>query len=530
MAGKLSALKTNFISSIRITPFHLLFLLIILLGFFARTWEFGSLPPGLNQDEASIGVEAFNLVHYGVDRHGVSYPVHFISWGSGQNALYAYLMIPFIVLNGLTPITVRFPMLVSGILALPLVYFVARRTMGEKYALLSMFFLAICPWHIVLSRWGLESNLLPFVFLLGYTCLLMSEAYNNWFIAANVFFALCLFTYGTAYAAVPVFLACAIPILLRWKKVSARNLVIGLVVFVVLSLPIGLFILVNTLELRGIQLGIFTIPNLLSEPRYVTESNVLSADLFFAMTRNLKTLFYLLGIQTDVFVWNSVDPYGYFYTFTFPLAIIGVVQLIWPRRSSNLPERMLLLSWLAASLTIGLLQPVNINRINLIFIPLILCMAIPLIWLGERQKVVLVFTICALLVGFAAFTRDYHGKDYRQEAGKVFFYGLLPALDFARQTGDPNSPICVTDTVNMPYIFALFSEQMNPADYLKDVIYRFPKGKDLQVQSFGRYTFDMQNCPTDRRTIYVLSRKEGPPDTGIDYKLSKFANYQVYMP
>jgi hypothetical protein len=457
-------------------------------------------------------LEAFNLVHYGVDRHGVSYPVHFISWGGGQNALYAYLMIPFIVLKGLTPITVRFPMLVSGILTPPLVYFVARRTMGEKYALLSMFFLAICPWHIVLSCWGLESNFMPFVFLLGYTCLLMSEAYNNWFVSATVF------------------LACAIPILVRWKKVSARNLIVGRVVFVVLSLPIGIFIFVNTLELRGIQLGIFTIPLLPSDPRYITESNVLSAGLFLAMARNLKTLFYLLGIQTDVFDWNSVDPYGYFYTFTFPLAIIGVVQLIWPRRPSNLPERLLLLSWLAASMTIGLLQPVNINRINLIFIPLILCMAIPLIWLGERQKVVLVFAICALLVGFAAFTRDYHGKDYRQEAGKVFFYDLLPALDFARQTGDPNSPICVTDTVNMPYIFALFSEQMNPADYLKDVIYNNPEGKDLQVQSFGRYTFGLQNCPTDRRTIYVLSRKEGPPNTGIDYKLSKCANYQVYVP
>jgi hypothetical protein len=66
---------------------HILFIFILALGIFARVWGFGRLPPGLNADEASIGIDAFNLLHYGIDRNGISFPVQFISWESGQNAL-----------------------------------------------------------------------------------------------------------------------------------------------------------------------------------------------------------------------------------------------------------------------------------------------------------------------------------------------------------------------------------------------------------------------------------------------------------
>lgn len=54
-----------------------IFTLILLLGFFARTWECSTLLPDLNQDEASIGMESFNLDHYGINQHGVLNPLCF---------------------------------------------------------------------------------------------------------------------------------------------------------------------------------------------------------------------------------------------------------------------------------------------------------------------------------------------------------------------------------------------------------------------------------------------------------------------
>ncbi|MBR2279774.1 MAG: hypothetical protein IJ903_02445 [Ruminococcus sp.] len=79
----------------------------MLLAATVRLVLFGSHPAGLNQDEASIGYEAWSVLHYGIDRNGLSVPVHFIAWGSGQNALYAYLLMPFIALFGLNVVTQR---------------------------------------------------------------------------------------------------------------------------------------------------------------------------------------------------------------------------------------------------------------------------------------------------------------------------------------------------------------------------------------------------------------------------------------
>ncbi|MBR5280514.1 MAG: hypothetical protein IKU26_06080, partial [Clostridia bacterium] len=69
------------------------FLLILLLGIFLRVYQFGTLPIGLNQDEAFAGYEAFSLAHYGVDSAGYHNPVYFVSWGSGMNVLESYLAI-----------------------------------------------------------------------------------------------------------------------------------------------------------------------------------------------------------------------------------------------------------------------------------------------------------------------------------------------------------------------------------------------------------------------------------------------------
>ena len=201
-----------------------LFFLILVLGIFARTWEFHSLPPGLNPDEASNGVDAISIFRYGIDRNGISAPIKFISWGGGQNALYGYLLIPFIAFMGLTPFTVRLPMLITGILTLPLLYFAAKETLNEDFGLLSMFFLAISPWHILLSRWGLEANLFPFVFLAGYVCLLNIKKNDLWFIPACIFFGLCFYAYGTAYAMIPVFMICTITILIQQKLLLPKKL------------------------------------------------------------------------------------------------------------------------------------------------------------------------------------------------------------------------------------------------------------------------------------------------------------------
>ncbi len=504
-----------------------LFIVIFAIGGFIRLWKFGQVPPGLHQDEASIGLEAYDLVHYGVDRNGVSFPVNFISWGNGMDALYGYLLMPF-MLFGLNPITVRLPSLIAGLLTLPLVFFIASKSFGRTFGLIAMFLLAVSPWHILLSRWGINENIVPFIFCLGYACLLLSSSTNYWFPLAMACFGLSLYAYGALYLAVPVFLLIAIPGLFRSKRVGWRSFLIGLSVFLLLAVPIVLFILVNALGWDSIHLGIFTVPRLPDPARFLDVAVTSKTSPLSSMALNTSQMIKLLLInQSDGLIWNSVGQFGYMYPFSIALAILGLVSLFPLGAADSSTGKRLLLAWLLAALSIGVFQLVNTNRIHLVFIPIILCLAACLTWLGQQRRALLVSMLCVYLFCFGAFIKVYFSSSYLVPARSGFFDGLLPALEFVEHTG--SGPVCVTDRVNMPYIFVLFVEKPDPAEYVNNMVYAGQEATFTQVRSLGRYSFGVNQCPAGPQTVYVLSG-EKPPEAGTGYQESDFGEYQVYVP
>ena len=88
---------------LKANKFIILVCIILLLGFLVRLIGITDYPNGLNCDEASIGYEAYSLLNYGIDRNGNSWPVFLEAWGSGQNALYMYIIMAKI---GVTNVTV----------------------------------------------------------------------------------------------------------------------------------------------------------------------------------------------------------------------------------------------------------------------------------------------------------------------------------------------------------------------------------------------------------------------------------------
>lgn len=114
------------------------------------------MPGGINQDEAFAGYEAWALLNFGLDSSGHSFPVYLTAWGSGMNALASYLMMPFIAVFGLEVWVIRLPQLIVSCLTLVAVFGIVRRLAGGRAALIALLLVAVCPWHVYLSRWGLE--------------------------------------------------------------------------------------------------------------------------------------------------------------------------------------------------------------------------------------------------------------------------------------------------------------------------------------------------------------------------------------
>lgn len=147
---------------------------ILVIGFLSRLLVIDSYPNALNVDEASSGYEAWSILNYGIDRNGKFLPIFLIAWGSGQNALYSYLMMPFIKILGLNMLSLRLPMSIVGCISLIVLYLLLKEIKDEKTALIGVAFFAICPWHIMKSRWGLESNLFPELVLLATYFMILS--------------------------------------------------------------------------------------------------------------------------------------------------------------------------------------------------------------------------------------------------------------------------------------------------------------------------------------------------------------------
>ena len=153
------------LSYARKNPKVLLVTFLLALAFALRVAFVDRLPRGFNQDEASIGYEAWSILHYGIDRKGNVLPVHLISWGSGQNAFYAYFIIPSIALFGLNELSVRLPMGLFSCLSCFCVFRMFKKTGKENLAIAVLAFMAIAPWDIMRSRWALESNASPLLIL-----------------------------------------------------------------------------------------------------------------------------------------------------------------------------------------------------------------------------------------------------------------------------------------------------------------------------------------------------------------------------
>ncbi len=498
--------------------------LILAVGVFVRLWRFGEVPGGMNQDEASMGYDAWSLLHYGIDRNGFPFPVFLVAWGSGMNALASYLSMPFIWLFGLNVFSVRIVNLLAGLLTLPLWYATVKKVAGEKTAVLALFLLAVCPWHIMLSRWGLESNLLPPVFLLG-VFLLLHAGEKKWiYPLACVVFGVTLYAYGTAYVATPLFLAVSTAYLLWHRKISKTELLWGAGAFVIVSVPIALFLQINLLRLPSIITPFFSIPRLPGVPRYETVTAFFGTPLERAVSNVGKFWQFLLTQDSTGFASDAVNGFGAIYLWTMPLALLGFLAGVTRARRVHLHYDPLTLMaiWLLAGVVIGCILTPNIHHLNILFFPLLLCITGGVLYLRHRAAVIGVLAVLTI-VSFGLFTNDYFTV-YRHQTTREFFRGLAEALAYAHDS--TGGTICVTRAPNMPYVTALVATRMHPREYLRTVVYENPGAEFQQVASVGRFVFGLNDCRNDADTL-VITRDEEPWLMRYSFVQQRFGDYTV---
>ena len=493
-----------------------IFTLIVFIAVIVRVVLFGEHPGGLNQDEASIGYDAWALMNYGIDRNGFSLPVHLMAWGSGQNVLYAYFSMPFIALFGLNVFSVRIVNLIFSLLTVIAVYFTLKQAVNKRTAFMGMALTAAAPWNIMLARWGLESNLFPALFMISIWALLKATVNKRFFYLAAVVLALSLYSYGSAYLVVTLFaLSCFVLFIVK-KSVPLHTLLIGAAIYAVLSVPIYLFALINVFQLEGLQIGALSIPRL-----YGNRIESQSGSTFESFFTNLYRFFVW---QTDNFERNAFPFYGCYYVISLPFMIAGIMRSVRKRTGFDF---IVLFALICSVLLFGYYNDPNINRVNAIYLPLILLTAVGMGSILRNKRSIAAVAV-SYAICFTGFCFRYFGNDYRESIGKEFYEGLGEAIEKSVELSGGNTPVSIASP-NMPYIYALFYAQTPPDEFLNTVVYETPGTMFQSVSSFSNFSFttDIASFNPGSPGIYVIDASREYDAAIRTNEIYRYDNYLV---
>lgn len=512
------------------------FSIIFLAGVLIRIICLGVIPGGYQMDEAYSAWNAFSLYHTGIDSSGHSWPVYFEAWGHGQNALNSYLMLPLMALFGghINLLIVRLPQVVVSLATLVAVYAIMRKAFSVTAARWTIFLLAICPWHVTMSRWGLESNLAPGLLIIGLCFFLYGLDRPSLLPLSALSYGLSLYCYAVIWPIVPVILFLQSLYGIYYKKLTINKWSISSILIVlILGMPLLLFLLVNMDYLPEFQIGPFSIYKMT-----LFRGNEL-AQSFQTIYHNIRNMLYLFYHQDVGRPYDVIMPHGFFYDIGRFFIAIGLFTLLYQTvrsfRVHKFNASFLLFTQVIGGGIVGSLITVNIAQINCAYIPLVLCEAIGVIsltaavskwklWLGHGFTVLVV---AIYLYNFGGFEAIYY-SDYKELSSIYFQEGSKEAVNAAFAYAQENSmDVYISDALKYPNV--LLYTETTAAEYLEKVIYSDSLPAPAQFTK-DNVTFHMgiPDIAPLNDSVYIIYVSE--TDEFADFHLTQYQYWYLAVP
>ena len=519
-----------------------LFLLIIItVAAFLRFYQLGINPPGLNWDEAAWAYNSYSLGIDGKDEFG-KLPVSYLeSYGDYKPPLYAYLGVLPIKIFGLDAFGTRFPSAFFGVLTVLLVYFLVKEVFFknktepkiESTALMASFFLAISPWHIMLSRGAFEANVSTFFIILGIYFFLRAVNKNIWlliFSAAS--FAASFYTFNTARIFVPL-IVLFIAFMFRKNLFAAKKQVlVSLLVGFILVLPLVPFLFSPQAKLRYQEVNIFSDINIVK-----TTNQEIANDhgVFWSKVIHNRRIAYgreflkhyfdnlnlgFLFITGDGNPRFSTQDTGQMYLWDLPFLLVGLYILFRKKKGYYwlLPVWLLLGIIPAATAR----ETPHALRIETVIPTLQIITAYGFItflfYFKKYRKVVKVLFLIALFLNFYYF---YHGymTHYAREYSSEWQYPYREAVSYIQDEKHKFDKIVITEALGRPYIYFLTYGKFDPKEFRKEAKIEREVFGFVHVRSFDKYKFenDINLNKLSANTLYL----DVPRNLTINAKIVK---------
>ena len=343
--------------------------LILLIALIIRGYKIDVLP-ALNPDEAALGYNAYSLLLTGKDEHGVSWPLHFQSFGDFKPGGYVYITIPFIKFLGLNPLAIRFPNLILSVLTILIIYkLVLLLTYNFQLSTLVALVLTFSPWHIHFSRGAWESSAALFFIVLGvywfYSYIISHKSFFAFLFPLA--FVASLYIYHSARLISPLLVLFLIISSYSQLLKNYKKLILPLLIAILLTIPVLVSFLQSggATRLGGVGLTADYGPTARAEELLNQHGNT---QLINRITHNKRVLYVIswaekyfshfdcnfLFVTGDDVPRSKSPDMGQLYLIELPFLLLGVVYLLKQAKTYSLKYFtfiFLIIAPIASSLT-----------------------------------------------------------------------------------------------------------------------------------------------------------------------------------
>lgn len=513
--------------------YSLLLFAVVVLAILVRTWKFGIIPYGFNQDEAMAALEAFSIAENGTDHYGMTYPVYFTAWISHQmNVLLSYILVPLFKLFGPSIFLARLPLLVFSLVSLYIIYRFSYKVFGKNTALVVLFVVAINPWQIMISRWALEANLLPHLLLYGCYLVYLGLEKKRYTYLSMIFFGLAMYAYGIAYYLVPFLLLMLCGFLVKKKAVRWYDILGCFLIYAVFSWPIFAMMFINLFRLETIQLSGMTIP-------FFEKGERLNDVLFFSdgilkqLGENFLYIILFVLLQTKDRLWNSIPEIGPFYYIAIPLLILGFVFFVDELRKKKSTEKdgisVIMMLGLASFVSGLITNNVNLNRMNAIAYPVLFMVGYAIFQIIRRFKISIIPMLLMLAILFGSFCNSYFYGEFSHQLGKEFYRGFVEAVLHVKNIDYER--LYITERTQGDQ--GRFTSEIL-TQFLLEIDTDYSTGKELpegELLSYSeKYQFGISQAVVDEddtNVVYIVREDEAVIFDAEVFDIKMFENYGV---
>jgi len=505
------------------------FVLIVILFFASilRLYQLSSVPASLFGDEMDLGYQAYSIFKTGRDYQGNIMPLHFHSLAEWRTPLYLYSAVPTVAIFGITPLGVRLPAVIFGVLSILGFYLlISLTTTNKSLAITSTFLMAINPWHLQYSRAGFEVTML-LAFLTFGLYFFFKSIHNGKYLWISLF--LLLLT-PLIYSTAKLFT----PILLLFLFVSYRKEIFTLSKTNILhtiycSVLVGSLVSYAVLFSGGPQR--FNYISVFSDPMIEAEVGARRGLLPTFLERAIHNKFtywgerisnnLLSGFGTD-FLFISGDPnprhmmdkMGMFFKVDAVLLLVGIVMFTSSKYIVS--TKYLIFFWILVGIIPAAITRDGGNhatRLILILPPLIFLISYGLVSLNKYLKLIY---LAFLLLFFGLYLHSYY-RHYPYDSERWWHYGWEESITEVKKIDKDYDKVFITMKDEPAWIFFAGAYEYDPSKWQKE----FPIGNDVEVNGFGKIShigkfffgspqggiYDLPG-KIDNRTLYLSSAKE----------------------